>query len=241
MQISALHHPWQLPAGVYTSDTGKDYEIRGNVWRLCHQYSGDLAQAVDAQNRPRSAPLCPWTTCRMRPRCTPWSRRRQCSADSSKWHAGTERAAPKTRPEIGPKSDPRNGSTDSGWNRSGGQIWGSIGGLFFPSQWIRCTPSSRRRQCSAALSLCASTLLQTGPIEPWRCNAVNICGKGNCVTNESGIRRHWWWEWVGYDGVGRGGWSRVKWAWDGLGGMNGMGWGGWDGWARVWWVGWGVR
>ena len=130
-------------------------------------------------------------------RCTPSSRRRQCSADGSKLHAGSKRAVLKTRPRIGPKSDPLDGSTNSWWNHYGGQIWGSIGGLFFPSQGVRCTPSSRRRQCSVALGLCASTLLQTGPIEPWRCSAVAICGKGNCMTNEPGIRRHWWWEWVG--------------------------------------------
>ena len=57
-------------------------------------------------------------------RCTPSSRCRQCSADGSKLHAGSERAVPKTRPRIGPKSVPPEGSTDSVWNHSGGQIWG---------------------------------------------------------------------------------------------------------------------
>ena len=79
-------------------------------------------------------------------RCTPSSRRCQCSADGSKLHAGSERAVPKTRPRIGPKSDPPDGSTDSGWNHFGVQIWGSIGGLLFPCSWsqmhsIVATPS----------------------------------------------------------------------------------------------------
>ena len=79
-------------------------------------------------------------------RSTPSSRRRQCSAGGSRLLAGSERAGPKTRPRIGPKSDPPDGSTDSGWNHFRVQIWGSIGGLFFPCSWsqmhsIVATPS----------------------------------------------------------------------------------------------------
>ena len=101
--------------------------------------------------------------------------------------ASSERAVPKTRPRIGPKSDPQDGSTDSAWNRCGGQIWGSIGGLIFPSQVVRCSPSSRRRQCSVALGQCASTPLQTGTMT---CSAVAICGRRNCMANEPGIHRY---------------------------------------------------
>ena len=49
-------------------------------------------------------------------RSTPSSRRRQCSAGGSRLLAGSERAGPKTRPRIGPKSDPLDGSTDSNTN-----------------------------------------------------------------------------------------------------------------------------
>ena len=87
-------------------------------------------------------------------RCTPSSRCRQCSADGSKLHAGSERAAPKTRPRNGPKSVPPEGSTDSLWNHSGGQIWGAIGGLFL---------SFRRCQMHSIVAM-PSMLGSIGPV-----------------------------------------------------------------------------
>ena len=90
-------------------------------------------------------------------RCAPSSRRRQCSADGSRLYAGSGRAVPKSRPRIGPKSVPPSGSTDSVWNRSGGQFLGPIGVFILPGG--KGPFQSRGRQCSAALGLCPIILL----------------------------------------------------------------------------------
>ena len=66
------------------------------------------------------------------------------------------------------------------------------------------------------------------PDTEWQLQRI-IATKMNCMTDEAGVRRRWWWEWVGRDGVGWGGWSR---------GEVGVGWAGWSEWGGVGWLGW---
>ena len=162
-------------------------------------------------------------------RCTPSSRRRQCSADGSKLHAGSERAVPKTRPRIGPKSDPLDGSTDSVWNHCGGQIWGSIGGLFL---------SFAGGQLHSIVAT-PSMLGSIGPVRkhpaanrPHRAMALQCCGHmwqrelhDQRARNPSTLV-------VGVGGVGWGGAGWVEWD------EVGMGWDGWSEWGGVGWLGW---
>ena len=78
-------------------------------------------------------------------KCAPSTPSSQCSAGHAKLCESTARAVPKTGPENGPKTVPQDGSTDSGWNHSGGQIWGSIGGSFLSTDPVVAKKSHQDR------------------------------------------------------------------------------------------------
>ena len=94
-----------------------------------------LVHGLDAYNQSTTDLCRPSSQAEFSSVCEQESRDRQCSADSRNLHAGSRRAVPNSRPRIGPKSVPPNGSTNSWWNHMGGQFLGSIGGFPLCRPW----------------------------------------------------------------------------------------------------------
>ena len=217
--LSCTHGSQEMSDGLSTN-VGETWDVV-----LLHRVERHrIRRAHDPRGEDRSKGAPPW-------------RRHPCSADSSKLHAGSAKAVPKSGPEIGPESVPLNGSTDSVWNRAGGQFLGSIGGLIFCLPRGKDPSWSRGRLCSPALGLGPIILLQRGssshrPVVLW----PPVAGWNTWPTNQVTIRAGGG---VGWGCMGWVGW--VEW------GEMGWGGGGWDEWIGLCWVGrmgqggWGVE